>query len=102
MFYDIPQHYSSGKFFYRLNEQIPNDAQNFDLSTINLKNFNDTPEFDRIPKLQHGLNRLLDGKIYKGDMGFGKFPPVNKDFISKISEYKPPSMDNKLLQITQK
>jgi len=46
------------------------------------------------------LNKLLDGKIYKGDMGFGKLPAVSKEIISQLQDYKPPSQDKKLLKIT--
>ena len=74
MFYDIPKGQSSFRFEYNINEDVPKDAVPFPLKNISIKNKNDNPEFDKIPKLHHGLNRLLDGKIYKGDMGFGKLP----------------------------
>lgn len=101
MFYDIPKGQSAFRFEYNINEDVPKDAVPFPLKNISIKNRNDNPEFDKIPKLHHGLNRLLDGKIYKGDMGFGKLPEVNKDVISQLQDYKPPSQDKKLLKITE-
>jgi hypothetical protein len=74
MYYDIPSFLSTGKFQYKINEEVPEDAVDFNLNNISIKNFDDTPEFNKIPKLQHGLNKLLDGKIYMGDMGFGRIP----------------------------
>ena len=78
MFYDVPAFHPDNKFSYRINEDVPKDAIPFPLDNISIKHHNDTPEFNKIPKLHHGLNRLLDGKIYMGDMGFGQFPHVDK------------------------
>lgn len=100
MFYDIPKSQSGTRFEYNINEDVPKDAQPFPIDKISIVNQNDNPEFDKIPKLHHGLNKLLDGKIYKGDMGFGKLPAVSKEIIAQLQDYKPPSQDKKLLRIT--
>ena len=101
MFFDIPKGYSGSKFQYNINEDVSKDAQPFPLDGISIVNQKDNPDFDKIPKLYHGLNKLLDGKIYKGDMGFGKFPTVSKEILSQLQNYKPPSKDETLLKITE-
>lgn len=102
MFYDIPTYFTSSKFHYRINEEIPNDAVNFSLKSLSAKYFDDTPGFNKIPKLHHGLDKLLDGKIYKGDMGFGKIPETDKEIIAQMSDYVRPSQDTTLLNISEK
>jgi hypothetical protein len=100
MFYDIPAYYTSSKFHYKINEEVPEDATSFSLNDLSIKNFEDTPDFNKIPKLHHGLHKLLDGKIYQGDMGFGKIPEINKEVIAQMSDYVPPSQDKTLLSIS--
>lgn len=78
LFYDIPVESLVNKFHYKINEEVPKDAVDFPLNNICINNQEDTPEFDNIPKLHHGLHKLLDGKIYKGDRGFGKIPQLPK------------------------
>ena len=101
MLYDIPMNSHASKIKYKINEDCPQDAEDFPLKNITIKHLNDTPDFDIIPKLEHGLNKLLDGKIYMGDMGFGKIPQLGSDVTSQMSVYKPPSEDKKLLQLTE-
>jgi hypothetical protein len=102
IFYDIPTYFTSSKFHYRINEEIPKDASDFSLKGLKIKHFEDTPDFNKIPVLHRGLNKYLDGKIYKGDMGFGKIPQVDNQIISQMSDYVPPSKDKKLLDISEK
>lgn len=97
MFYDIPTYYTSSKFHYKINEEVPEDAVDFSLANTSIKTYEDTPDFNKIPKLHHGLNKLLDGKIYEGDMGFGKIPNIEPKVIEQMSDYKPPSQDKTLL-----
>jgi hypothetical protein len=91
MFYDIPNHAPTNKFYYKINEEVPEDAVDFPLTNIVIDHQKDTPDFDKIPKLQHGLNKLLDGKMYMGSQGFGKIPQLGKEVTSQMSVYKPPS-----------
>jgi hypothetical protein len=91
LFYDIPTQPLANKFHFKINEEVPKDVEDFDLKGISVVNQEDTPDFDNIPKLHHGLNRLLDGRIYTGDMGFGSIPQLSKEVISQMSVYKPPS-----------
>ena len=91
MFYDIPVFHTGIRNQFRINERCPLDAEDFPLDSLHIENYQDTPDFDIIPKLQHGLNRLLDGKVHMGDMGFGKFPKISPDLISQMSDYKAPS-----------
>lgn len=43
---------------------------------------------------------MLDGHIHAGDYGFGKFPEINPELISQMSDYKPPSEDVRLREIS--
>jgi len=101
MIYEIPAHTLTNKFSYLINEDVPKDAVDFPLNNIFIKNQEDNPQFDNIPKLQHGLHRLLDGKIYEGDMGFGTIPQLSKEVIAQMNEYRPPSQDTTLLKISK-
>ena len=78
MFYDIPSSSTQQKFHFKINEEEPKDAVNFPLNNIKIENQPDRLGFDNVPKLHHGLNQLLDGKIYQGDMGFGTIPQLGK------------------------
>ncbi len=100
--YVIPVHPVADNFTFRVNEAVPKDAVDFPLKNISIKHLDDTPDFDKIPKLQHGLSKLLDGKIYMGDRGLGKIPQLDKQVISQMSVYKPPSEDKVLLQTTKR
>ena len=64
LFYEIPSQPSTNKFHYKINEDVPKDAVDFSLRNISIENQPDTVGFDNIPKLNHGLHQLLDGKIY--------------------------------------
>ena len=79
------------KFPYKINEDAPKDAESFPLKNISINNQPDTPDFDHVPKLNHGLNKLLDGKIYEGDMGFGTIPDLGHEVTQQMSSYLPPS-----------
>ena len=100
MFYDIPVFHTGGRNQFRINERCPPDAEDFPLDSLRILNYDDTPDFDKIPKLQHGLSQLLDGHIHAGDYGFGKFPEINPELISQMSDYKPPSEDVRLREIS--
>jgi hypothetical protein len=77
-YYDIPSYFNTIRNHYKINEEVPEDAVDFPLTNITIKQFDDTSDFNKIPKLNHGLNKLLDGKVYMGDMGFGKIPSLDK------------------------
>lgn len=76
MHYEMPTFHIENIYHYKINEEVPSDAVDFDLSNIFTNHFEDTVDFNKVPKLQHGLNKLLDGKIYSGDMGVGKIPKL--------------------------
>lgn len=101
VYYDIPTQNLAKRFHYKINEEVPKDAVDFPLNNISLEHQNDTPDFDKVPKLCHGLNKLLDGKFYMGDQGFGKIPRLGKEVTSQMSVYKPPSEDKQLLELTK-
>lgn len=85
MLYNIPSNSPSNSFQYTINEEAPPDAKDFSLRGLNILPFDDTPDFNKIPKLQHGLNKLLDGRIYQGDMGFGSIPELRSDVIAQMN-----------------
>jgi hypothetical protein len=99
--YDIPAHTLTNKFSYLINEDVPKDAIDFPLTNIFIKNKEDNAGFDNIPKLHHGLHKLLDGKIYEGDMGLSSIPQLSRETIAQMNEYKPPSQDSTLLRVAE-
>jgi hypothetical protein len=101
MFYHIPAYSTTNRFQYKINEEAPADATDFSLRGLSLRPFDDTPDFNKIPKLQHGLSRLLDGRIHQGSMGFGKIPEIRPEIIAQMSDYVPPSRDKSLLAVSE-
>ena len=51
MLYDIPQSPLANRFKFKINEDVPADAEDFPLKNIVIKHLNDTPDFDVVPKL---------------------------------------------------
>ena len=79
-------------------EVVPSTAVRIDIDELNLKHLEDTDKFNVIPELAHGLDKLLDGKLYQGNRGIGDIPQdIPVDTFSKMVTYRSPKNDPQLI-----
>lgn len=69
---------------------------------MNLKCLKDTEDFNRIPKLAHGLNKFLKGQLVEHDNGLGDIPQnVADEVFDQMSQYRSPKNDKDLINLAR-